>query len=224
MTSRGALAAGVRAILPLAAGIVPFGIVYGVAVVDSSVPAWVGGIASPIILAGAAQLALLDLIDEGAPWIVAVVTALVINARFVMYSGALAPAFSDFPRPWRYLLAYFVTDQASVTALLYYEGDRDPPRRLRYFLGAGALMAGCWVMGTWLGIVFGVSIPEGWQLGFAVPLMFLALLVPSIRDRPTLVAAVVGGAGAMTFRSAPFNLGIILGAASGITAGLVVRR
>ena len=86
------------AILPLSIGAFPFGLAYGVTVVESSMNDLVGWLASFIVLAGAAQLAISDLIDQGAPWFIVVGTALVINARFMMYSGALAPSFSAVPQ------------------------------------------------------------------------------------------------------------------------------
>lgn len=219
-----AFAAGGRAILPLALGVFPFGLVYGVAVADSSVTNWIGGIASSLILAGAGQLALVDLVDQNAPWTVAVGTALVINARFVMYSGALAPSFAEYPALWRIPLAHLMTDQTAVTSLLYNDTEPDRGRRMRYYAGAGLTFAASWSAGTWIGIFVGAGIPSGLQLEFAIPLMFLALLVPSIHDRPGVVAAVVGAAVTLVARDAPFNTGLLIGALCGIAAGMVVKR
>jgi predicted branched-subunit amino acid permease len=220
----GAATAGARRILPLAVAVFPFGLVYGVAVAEAQFTNWVGGLASLLILAGAAQLAMVDLADQGAPWVVAVGTALIINVRFVMYSGALAPSFSEYPRIWRIPLAHLMTDQAAVTSLLYNDGDHDPLRRRWFYLGAGGTMVFSWVAGTWFGILIGGGIPDGWQLDFAIPLMFLALLIPSIRDRAGLVAAIVGAAVTLLARDVPFNTGLLVGAVCGITAGMVVKR
>ncbi len=219
-----AFLAGVLASLPLSVGIIPFGLVYGVAVVESPVADWVGGIASTIILAGASQLALVDLIDSGAPWTVAVGTALVINARFIMYSGALAPSFAEYPGRWRIPLAHLMTDQAAVMSLLYNDTDTDPVRRMHYYAGAGLTFAGVWALGTWLGVFLGANVPESLQLGFAIPLMFLAMLIPSIRNRPSAVAAVVGGGVTVLADGAPFSTSLLIGTACGIAAGMMVRR
>ena len=154
-----------------------------------------GLLASPLILAGAAQLALVELIDDGAPWIVAVGTALFINARFVMYSGALARPFADFPALRRYALTHLITDQAATTSLLEYEERDDPDERAAYFAGTGVTLLVSWTTGTAVGLVFGSGVPDSWQVEFAVPLMFLALLIPAVRDRPSLITATVGGRG-----------------------------
>jgi len=215
--------AGARAILPLSIGVFPFGLAYGVAVAESAIDDLAGALASVLMLSGAAQLALVDLIDQGAPWFVIVGTALVINARFMMYSGALAPSFSEYPRRWRIPLAHLLTDQATVTSLLYNEHQRDPRLRLAYYAGAGLSFALSWWLGTALGVAIGATIPAEFQVGFAAPLMFVALAVPSIRDRAGLIAACVGFSVTLIARDAPMNTGLLIGAAAGIVFGMLAR-
>lgn len=221
---RATVLAGARAILPLSIGVFPFGLAYGVLVTESPLDDLLGLVASFIVLAGAAQLAVADLLGQGAPWFVVVGTALVINARFVMYSGALAPSFSEFPRRWRLFLAHFLTDQATVTSLLYDERERRPARRLAYLAGAAVSFAVFWWVGTIIGIVVGATIPPEIQVGFAAPLMFVALAVPSIRDRAALVAAAVGFSVTLIARDAPLNSGLLIGAVTGIAFGLLAKR
>lgn len=217
------MVAGARAILPLSIGVFPFGLAYGVTVVESALDDFVGLLASFIVLAGAAQLAIGDLIDQGAPWFVVIGTALVINARFMMYSGALAPMFSEFPRRWRIPLAHFMTDQSTVTSVLYGQRERDPRHRFAYYVGAGVSFAASWWLGTIIGIVIGATIPPEFQVGFAAPLMFVALAVPSIRDRASLVAAAVGFSVTLIAREAPMNSGLLIGAGCGIAFGMLAR-
>lgn len=220
---RDALRAGARAILPLSFGVFPFGLVYGVTVVESVIEDWLGALASLVVLAGAAQLAIVDLLDEGAPWFIVIGTALVINARFVMYSGALASSFSQYPWRWRIALAHLMTDQATATSLLYNQREHDARKRMAFYLGAAGTFALAWLAGTFLGIIVGAAIPTEFQLGFAVPLMFVALLVPSIRDGASLVAAAVGFAVTLLAREAPLNTGLLIGAAAGIAIGMLFR-
>lgn len=218
------LLAGARAILPLSIAVFPFGLAYGVAVAESSIDDLVGALASVLMLSGAAQLAMVDLIDKGAPWFVVVGTALVVNARFMMYSGALAPSFSGYPRRWRVALAYFLTDQAAVTSLLYNQRQADPRARMAYYLGAGLSFAVAWWAGTLIGVGIGATIPPGLQVGFAVPLMFVALAVPSVRDRAALIAACVGFAVTLLAREAPMNTGLLIGAGAGVAFGMLAKR
>jgi predicted branched-subunit amino acid permease len=221
---RSLIVAGARASTPLTLAVLPFGLVYGVAVTESTVSTLVGMSASWVILAGAAQLSLLSLIDDGAAWPLAVGTALVINARFALYSTALAPPFSAFPARWRYGLSYLITDQAASLALLHYRDEHDPDRRRWWFFGAAGFIVIGWSIGTIAGAALGGSLPDDLDIAFAVPAMFIALLVPSVTDRPALVAAAVGGA--VTVLAAPFpnGLNILAGALAGIAAGRLVTR
>lgn len=221
--ARGPILAGARAILPLAIGAFPFGLAYGVTVTESSMNDVVGLVASFVMFAGAAQLAISDLFDQGAPWFVIVGTALVINARFMMYSGALAPMFSAFPRRWRLPLAHLMTDQSTVTSLLYDRSEHDPRRRFGFYLGAGLSFALSWWSGSTIGVVIGASVPPEYQVAFAAPLMFIALAVPSIRDRAALVAAAVGFSVTLIAREAPMNTGLLIGAAAGIAFGMLAK-
>ncbi|MGB3761737.1 MAG: AzlC family ABC transporter permease [Ornithinimicrobium sp.] len=219
---RPAARAGVRLALPLALAAIPFGLVYGVAVVDSSLSPWVGAAASWLILAGASQISLVELIDTGAAWPVAVGTVLVINARHALYSAALAPAFAQFPRRWRFTLPYLMTDQAATLAMTRFEEMRDPVERRWFFTAAALLIASFWWVGSILGVVLGASIPEQVDVGFAVPAMFLALLVPSLTHRPAVVAAVVGAAMTVAAAPLPSGLNVTLGALAGIAAGALI--
>lgn len=224
-TPRAALVDGARAVAALAVGVLPFGLAFGVvAAASTAVPAVVGGLSSTIVFAGASQVAIIELLDSGAAWFVAVGTALVVNARLMMYSGALAPAFREFPVGWRFGLAYLITDQAAVPSILRFETLTDPDLRRWFFLGAGLTMWLPWHASTWVGVLAGAAVPASWRIDFAVPLMFIALLVPSVRRRADAVGAVVAAVVAVAGIGLPLNLGILVGTVVGIGAGLVVGR
>jgi len=74
------------------------------------------------------------------------------------------------------------------------EGDgRFNPKVL---LGAGVTLYAAWVTGTVLGVAFGdvIGDPSTWGLDAAFPALFLALLVPQLRDRRAVGATAVGAA------------------------------
>lgn len=222
--SRASALAGIRALTPLAMAVFPFGLVYGVLVARSDVPNWVGALASPVIYAGAAQIALIDLLDRDAPIVVAVGTALIINLRMMMYSAALAPAIAGFGRGWRALAPYAITDQLTVVSLLWFEDHPDPRDRRAFFVTGGLFFLGAWILGTLIGIATGAQVPDGLQLGFAIPLTFLALLVPTLRGRPELTAALASALAVVVVAGLPYSLGVPVGAVVGVAAGLAVSR
>ncbi len=215
---------GLNAVAPLLVGVVPFGLAFGVAAGQSTIGGGLAYATSFIIFAGAAQLAAVQLFDVGATAAVIIATALVINARHLMYSAALAPHFREFPTVWRFVLPYVMTDQAFAVSITRYETVSDPGHKRRFYLGAALALWVTWQITTGLGALAGASVPESWSLDFAIPLVFLALLIPSVTSRPTLVAAIVGGVIAVIGAQIPYNLGLIIGALSGITAGVVAER
>lgn len=226
LTRAGAFRAGAASVAPLLLGVAPFGIVAGAAVVDAGFHAAENVGFSMVIFAGAAQLAALDLLAEDAPAIVAIATVLVINARHVMYSAALAPFFAAKPLRHRALAAYLLTDQAFAVTVTRLNAQPAFVPWLAYYFGAAVTLWATWQVATTAGVVVGGAVPDSVPLEFAVPLTFLALLVPSVVDRPTLTAAVAGAAVATVAAPLAWNLGMLLGATAGIAAGYVhsVRR
>ncbi len=214
---------GVRDAVPILVGIAPFGLVTGIASVEAGLTLTQAVGMSVIVFAGTSQLAALDLIGANAPFAVVVGTAIVINVRVVMYSASIAPRFARYGRRVRAALAYLLTDQAyalSIAEFTENEG-RDPAR---YYTGVGGAIWVVWVICTIAGVVVGTGVPESLGLTFAVPLVFLALLVPTMKDRPTTIAAVVGGTVTVAAAGVPYNLALPVGTVVGIGAGLATER
>ncbi|WP_321111700.1 AzlC family ABC transporter permease [Halorussus salinisoli] len=214
---------GVRVALPILLGVFPFGMVAGVAAIGAGIPAIEAFAMSVVIFAGASQLAAAELVGRNAPAVVVVFTVLVINLRMMMYSASIAPYFQRQSTRWKGALAYLLTDQAYAVSLLRFENDEDVSRRW-YYLGVASALWVTWQIATVVGIVLGASVPDGWRLEFAVPLVFLAVLVPAVTDRATGTAALVGGSVAVAANGLPFNLGLIVAAVVGIAAGLLAEE
>ncbi len=216
MTRAAAFRTGGNRALPLGLAGLPFGLVYGAAVADASVSSLVGLAGSWIVLAGAAQLTLVDLIDGDARWFVAVGAALLINARFALYSAAMGPALREQPVVWRFGLPYLMTDQAASLSIAWFDETTDPVARRWFFLGAGLCFASGWWIGSVVGVISGSALPEDLDISFAIPAMFIALLVPALRTRRTLRVAVV--AGLVTVLAAPLPTGanVLAGAVAGL--------
>lgn len=212
---------GVRDVTPLLLGIVPFGFIAGIATVNAGLglPEAVG--LSTVVFAGAAQLATLELVGRDAPLAIVVVTAVVINLRMLMYSASIAPHFQRLSKRAKATVAYLLTDQAYALAIARYRSETASP--VSYYLGVAVTLWVVWQVTTIAGVVLGASVPESLGLEFAVPLVFLALLVPAMEDRPTTVAGTVGGAVAVGSAGLPLNLGLLVGATVGIVTGLLTE-
>ena len=109
--------AGLKAIAPMTPGATAFGLAFGALVPAMGINPWTGVYASASIMAGASQISVFESIRTGAPAVIAIVTALIINARLALYSVALGPVFSAFPRRWKLGLAHLMSDPSAVVAL-----------------------------------------------------------------------------------------------------------
>lgn len=209
---------GLKAISPLMVGSAVFGVAFGALVRDVGIDPWAGFFGTVTVVAGASQIAIVESIRAGAPAIVSILTAVLINARFALYSAALAPVWSVFPLRWRLGLAYLMTDQAAVVSMK--EADEPDPLRRRWFaLGAALPFVLVWFAGTALGLLLGPVIPEAWQVGFIVPLMFIAVLVPGLRRPAELVTIAAAAAVVLLGRTWPFGLNVFFGIVAGMFAG-----
>jgi predicted branched-subunit amino acid permease len=206
---------------PIVLGYLPFGLILGTTIARSPIDDVVGWASSPLMFAGASQLAAIELIDSGAAALVVVATALVINLRHVMYSGGLAPWFRDAPLAFQLAAPYLLADPVYTMSAVRFPELPDPRSRRRYYVVFGLILFVGWSTMTAGGILVGAALPDGLGLELAVPLTFLALLVPAVVDRPTLLAALVGGGVALVADGLPLHLGLLVGALAGITAGVV---
>jgi predicted branched-subunit amino acid permease len=225
-TPRRSFRAGAAAVAPVLLGVAPFGLVAGVAAVDAGLGLAEAMGFSVVVFAGASQLAAIELIGGGAPAWVAVLTVVVINLRLAMYSASIGSYMTAEPTGRRVLGAYLLTDQAYALSVTRYEAEdpRTAVDRWWFYLGAALLLWVTWQIATVLGVAVGAAVPEQVPLGFAVPLTFLCLLVPSVTDRPTLAAALVGGGVAVAAAPLPANLGMPLGAVAGVAVGFALSR
>ncbi len=201
---------------------IPFAFVIGLVIVETGFPKLVGWSTAPIIFGGAAQLVLISLLGTGTAAVAAITAALVINARHLMYSAALAPAFQRQPRWMRWLGPYVLIDQLFALSSLRTE---DSPADFRtYYLACGAAFWSFWLTFVALGLFIGPVVPPEWNLGFAVPILFLGLIVMGIDRYPKLVAALVGAGVAYLAASLPNRSGLLLGGLLGIAAGTAVEK
>ncbi len=215
--SRQALADAVPLFLPA----IPFALVVGVAIRQSVIPAGAGMFSSPALMAGAAQLALLTLAGTASIW--AVMSAvIVINARHIMYSAALSPAFKDQPRWFRWFGPFFLLDQ--VFALTAPHSADSPAQFRRYYLVVSAVFFTGWHVSLAAGLAVGSVVPAAWQLGYAPAVMFVGLVVFGLDRRPAVVAAVVGATASFLAIGLPNRAGLLVGALCGVVAGFLADR
>jgi 4-azaleucine resistance transporter AzlC len=199
--------------------------IYGVLALGAGLNAATAQAMSSVVFAGSAQFMTVQLLAGSTPLVVVVLTAFVINLRHALYSASVAPYLRGLPAGWKALLAYLLTDEAYAVAITRYQGKHQAgPTDHWYFLGAGLALWTAWQISTGVGIFLGAQVPDSWQLDFALPLTFIALVVPALRDRAALLAALAGGVVAVLAVGLPFKLGLIVAALVGILAGMLGER
>jgi 4-azaleucine resistance transporter AzlC len=222
MPSLSEFRAGAAGAAPMLLGVIPFGLVAGVAPVSEGFGGWSAVGLSTIVFAGASQLAIVDVLSNSGSMVVAILAAWTINLRMVLYSASLAPYLAHEPIRRRMAAAYCLVDQVYALSVTRWAQDDRPDGRLSYYLGAGVVLGTSWVTSTIAGALLGTAVPESVPLDFAVPLVFLVLLVPVLVNRPAVVAAAVGGLAAVVAATAGAGpLSTIVGAGAGIAAGAV---
>lgn len=178
---------------------------------------------SVLVFAGAAQLAALQLMEQMSPLPVIIFTALIINLRFVMYSASLAPHIKQHGFLKKLVMSYLLTDQAYAVSIMHYEKEPEP-HPAAYYTGAALVMWVTWQIGTLAGILLGAQVPSAWSLDFAIPIVFMVLLLPSISDRPQAAAALCSGVVALAASGAPYNLGLVGASICGILTGYFCEK
>jgi predicted branched-subunit amino acid permease len=213
---------GARDSLPILLGVVPFAMICSVAAINVGLTTAQAIGMSFIVFAGASQLAVLQLMGEGAFWLVMVLTAWVINLRFTMYSATLAPYLQKEPLLRKAPFAYILTDQAFGVTMSRF-ANAIPANPAWYYYGSAIVVCLTWLTSATAGALLGTLVPESWGFVFAFPLSFMALMFAAIKDRPTVIAALVGGLTAILTHGFPYNLGLILAALLGIGSGVLAE-
>ncbi len=214
---------GIRDEAPILLGVVPFGLLFGALAISVHLSSLAAQAMSSIIFAGSSQFIAAQLIGTGTSGLVIVIVVFVVNLRHALYSASVAPHVKGLNTGWKLLLSYLLTDEAYAVTITHYHREGDTETRHWYFLGAGLTLWSSWQISTAVGIFIGAQIPPGWPLGFILPLTFIALVVPALKDRAGVAAALVAGAVGLLAFGLPYKTGLLLAALIGILTGLLVE-
>jgi predicted branched-subunit amino acid permease len=238
---REAFGAGLRAVLPALVATGTWGLVTGVAMVKIGLSQIEALGMTLLVFAGSAQLAALPLIAADAPVWVVLLTATVVNLRFVIFSAGLYPYFARYTLGRRLLLGYLTSDvgfaiclqrwtaaraQADLQSVPDVGGDSDDlaaTRRVWFFLGIAGGNWLSWQTMSILGIFLAGQVPGAWGLEFAAILALIALTVPMVAGTPSIIGALVAGAVAVLGSGLPLKLGLVAAVVVGITAAMATE-
>jgi predicted branched-subunit amino acid permease len=218
-TTAGALWAGARAMVPLALAVTPQALTLGLALGQLPVDHLAAWSTSPLLYAGSAQLALVTEYATEPTGPTAIGVALLINARLLFYSAALAPHWRDRSARWRLLAAYLLIDPSFALAQQRYGRPGTAHGRATFYLGGAVLLWAWWQLTTAAGLLAPAAVPHLPALSAAAPLCFVALLCGAIRDRATAVAVAAAGLVAAGLAGLPGSIGLAVAMVVGVLAG-----
>ena len=204
---------GVTDAAPFIFVVSPFALVFGVVATEAGLAVWETMFFSVAVIAGAAQFTTLQLLQENAPAVIALLSGLAVNLRMAMYSASLTPYLVQAPLWKRALVAYMTVHQSYALSVVKFEERQDwtLSQRLTYFFATCVPILPLWVLFSLLGALIGEAIPESAALDFAVPITFLALIAPMMRTLAHVAAALVAlvvSAGAMLWKASPWYTSI----------------
>lgn len=210
--------------LPLWLGVVPFALAFGILARNSGLSVVETQALSVLVFAGSAQLAMVNLVKDGAGGAAILLTVLLLNLRHFLYGLSLNRHLPVRTRPARPVLAATMTDESYGLAIRAYLAGRGSDG---FFFGASFSLFVSYAAATLAGALLGSRLPDPERLGLDVvfPLSFLALLLPMLRTRTDLGVALAVGILALAL-SQTFSGGVVILTATigGATLGTILDR
>lgn len=208
---------GAIELLPACLGIFTWGLMTGVAMINSGMNYPQALLMTFCVFAGSSQLAALPLLASHAPIWVILVTSFCVNLRFVVFSAHLRNYLLVHPRWRRVLFGYFTADISYVQFIKNFPhpspvGDASKVSEQTFFLAGSNTMNWCsWMTGSLLGIFLTQFIPTQWGLGFAGILALLGISLGLVSSQFRFLAACIAAVVSVYCVDLPFNLNVLLG-------------
>ena len=216
---RRAFREGLRDYSPTLMAIFSWGLVTGIAMSKSVLTLPQALTMSLLCYAGSSQLAVLPLLAAKLPIWTVLLTAAMVNTRFVIFSAGLAPHFSYLPMWRRIVLGYFNGD---VIYLLFQKKSFQTgyvPGKEAYYWGMASASWLSWQVSSIIGILLASMIPDKWGLALAGTLALIPVMVSAINSRSTLVAVCIAAIVALLGFDLPYRLALPLAVLAAIIAG-----
>jgi predicted branched-subunit amino acid permease len=207
---------------PLYVGVIPFGLVFGAYAISIGLTPFQAISFSILINAGSSQIAALGLLVQGVNPFLIIFSIALINLRFILYRASWAIYMTTLKKPFKIWLSYWLTDATFLLILKKYQSSKSGDN-LNYSLGVGFGQWSAWELSCVVGIALGPLIPSSLSLGFALPLLFITLLMGHLISLPMVVSGITSGILAVLLINIPNNLGLLFSILLGIIAGLLVE-
>ncbi|MDZ7939100.1 MAG: AzlC family ABC transporter permease [Rhodoferax sp.] len=219
---------GYQDMLGVAPGIGAWGLMAGVAMVESGMSTVEALFMALAVFAGSSQLAALPLLIVGAPMWVILVTAFCVNLRFVVFSAHMRSYLMHLPRWQRLVTGYLCADLTYVLFVKRFPqpGTDAAQRRaqMAYLAGNGCVNWLSWTVPGLLGVILANFIPTEWGLGFAGILALVGITASLANSRLRWVSACVAGAVGVVAFALPLKLNILVAIAVAVAVCLLLEQ
>lgn len=214
---------GLVAAWPICLGYFPIGMALGVLARQAGLTPFDIGLMSLLVFAGSAQFIAVAMLAAGSSPTSIIATTFVVNFRHVLMSSALAVHLHGVSRKFLVLFAYGVTDESfAVNMARFRAGGWDRWRALVVHHSANSV----WIAATVIGALVGSLIPEGaFGIDFALPAMFLALLVLQFQSRIHVVTAILAAVASVACSLfLPGDSNAVIAAVTAASGGYLLQR
>jgi predicted branched-subunit amino acid permease len=207
---------GFREMVPITTGVIPFGAVMGTVCAEAKLSFFQTITMNIIVYSGAAQLASIDLMTKHAAILVIVATGLAINLRFLLYSAAVSPLLQKSGFWIKFFGTQTLTDQSYAVMSANQSKLNGTAEMIPFYFGTVLCMWLTWHLSVMAGFVFGNFAPASWSLDYAVPISFMALVIPTLKNKKYVMVAGFSSVLSVLLYSLPYKTSLIA------TAGLSV--
>ncbi|MCR5103100.1 MAG: AzlC family ABC transporter permease [Eubacterium sp.] len=192
---------GLLAGIPIALGYLSVSFTFGIIAITYGFTVWEATLISMTNLTSAGQFSGINTMLFPGLWLDMLISQLTINVRYSFMSIALSQRLNKrFSGIWRWILGFFITDEIFAVAVSQEKVSKS------FFAGLSTLPYIGWALGTFLGAVLGNILPENVlaALGLALYGMFIAIVVPVMKEEKAVIIAVIIAAALSTaFSYAP---------------------
>ncbi len=174
--------------LPVVMGYLPIGFAYGVLAINAGLTIFQTVLMSIIVFAGSAQLIAVSLFAQMLHPLSIIATTFIVNLRHLLMSAALAPHMKNWNHSQVALFSFELTDESfGLHSLRFDQGNNQPGTSITINI----ICQFSWVLGSFLGAAAGNLIQDvrPFALDYALPAMFIALLIMQIKHRTHLIIA-----------------------------------
>ncbi|NLA82954.1 MAG: AzlC family ABC transporter permease [Clostridiales bacterium] len=215
---------GWKAAVPVALGYLPLGLAFGILAARQGLT-WIDVFfMSLLVYAGSAQFIASAMLSSGSAAAAIISTTFLVNLRHLLMSASLSPLLKHLSSPILAWISLGITDETFAAGYPEASGGKASPW---FYFGLNGLSHFSWIVSTVTGCLLGSRIPdpEKWGLDFALPAMFIGLLLMQMKNRKDIIVALTGGITALVLSFLVNNsFNVLIAAITAAFTGVVIKN